>query len=83
MAELLEAGLVLMLVGMGVVFALLAVLVAVVHAVSKLARRLQPEPAVAAPAPGAAAPLEDEVIGVVSAAIQMYRRRHAPDKTEP
>jgi oxaloacetate decarboxylase (Na+ extruding) subunit gamma len=73
MTDLLKEGLVLMGVGMGVVFALLAVLVLVVHAVSRLGRAFAPAPA---PASVRADSLpDDELTAVISAAIEIHRRR--------
>ena len=76
MVEQLQTGAILMLVGMGVVYALLAALVGVVLAVSRLSRMLD---TAAAPSPGtpraAVAPVEDELVGVISAALRMHRRR--------
>ena len=80
MAEALETGLTLMATGMGTVFVLLAVLVAVVRGVSALSRRLDgaskartmpSTESVIAPATDA------EIIPIVSAAIAAFRRdRH-------
>lgn len=68
-AQLIDAGLTITVIGMSVVFLLLTTLVGVVTAMSALCRRFAPEPA---RADGAAA--EDEVIGVIAAAIRQYRR---------
>lgn len=75
MTDLLKEGLVLMGVGMGVVFALLTVLVLVVHAVSRLGRVFAPAPA-PAPTPVRANSLpDDELTAVITAAIEIHRRR--------
>jgi Na+-transporting methylmalonyl-CoA/oxaloacetate decarboxylase gamma subunit len=78
MAELLEAGLTLTLIGMGTVFVLLGVLVAAVHAVAVCCRLLEG----AASAGTADAPPDDgaadaEIAAVVSAAIEMFHRDQA------
>ena len=77
MAELLETGLVLMATGMGTVLVLLALLVWLVGAVSKLSRWLAPAPigAVAPPAPTAAPLDEQELASVIGAAVKAHRDR--------
>lgn len=61
----------LTLVGTSVVFALLALLVGVVHATSKLSGLLEGE-GTAAPQ-HEAAPLEEELVSVVASAVRMFR----------
>jgi sodium pump decarboxylase gamma subunit len=81
--ELLETGVVLMAVGMGTVYLLLATLVGVVHGVSKLSRMLGAAAPIEAARPGAraATAVEDhEIAGVISAAIRMHRDKHAAKK---
>ena len=76
MTALLEEGLVLMVIGMGVVFVLLTLLVFVVQAVSKLSHTLAPAaPTAAAAPPGQPVTADEEVVSVISAAIRMSRRR--------
>lgn len=76
--ELLQEGLVLMALGMGVVFVFLTILVISVKLMSKLIGRLQPVP-VAADASkkssqsSATSGQSDEVRAVISAAVQRYR----------
>jgi len=73
-AEMLAAGGNLMLLGMGFVFALLGLLVLVIGAMSRLARRLEGEPApLELPAERAPTP-DQELLSVISAAIHRYRR---------
>ena len=67
-AGLLEQGLTLMLVGMGTVFVFLTLLVAATTLMSALTARL-------APAPAAEAPVSDEEVAAVSAAINRHRQR--------
>lgn len=73
LAEL-QGGLTVTLIGMGVVFTLLTLLVYVVQGMSKLARLIEGRPAAA---PNAAVPAADEeIVSAISAAISAYRRRH-------
>jgi oxaloacetate decarboxylase gamma subunit len=76
MAELLETGLILMAAGMGTVFLLLALLVFVIQAVSKLSRVVDPHaPAVAPEDRPPVAPADDtELVTVIGAAVSAYRR---------
>jgi sodium pump decarboxylase gamma subunit len=71
----LEAGFTVTLVGMGVVFVLLTLLVGVIQSMSYLSRLIdggmKPAPAGSAQAPV----MDEEIVGVISAAIRMYRRR--------
>ena len=69
-AQLLDAGLTVTFIGMTVVFVLLTTLVGVVTAMSALCRRFAPEPE-AVPAQGTQ---DDEIVGVIAAAISQYRR---------
>ena len=71
-AQLIDAGLTITLIGMSVVFILLTTLVGVVTAMSALCRRFFPE----AP-PVERASEDDELIGVITAAINHYRRGRA------
>ena len=77
--ELLLEGLRLMLMGMGIVFAFLMMLVAALRLMSRFARRFSPGPhavsaAVGAPAgEGAGGPDQGELLAVISAAIARYR----------
>lgn len=70
-----EAGFTVTLVGMGVVFALLTLLVGVIQSMSYLSRLIdggeKPAPAGAGQAPV----MDEEIVGVISAAIRMYRRQ--------
>ncbi|MDD3449359.1 MAG: OadG family protein [Gammaproteobacteria bacterium] len=83
-SELLWSGLELMIMGMGVVFVLLGLLVFTVHGVSRLiqwfeARR--PQPATGAGTALSAPPAQGdaELMAVISAAVHRFRsRRHTP-----
>ncbi len=74
-SELLQQGVGLMLLGMGVVFVLLGLLVLALMAMSRLARMLEPPPVVVDTAGVAAAPEMDdpELIGVITAAVRANR----------
>lgn len=73
-ADLLAAGVNLMLLGMLVVFMLLGLLVGVVGVMSRLARRIEGAPApVELPAEPVRAP-DEELTSVISAAVHRYRR---------
>lgn len=74
MLEELQAGLVVTLMGLGVVFVLLTLLVYVVQGMSRLCRAIEgaQTPASSAPAPSA----EEEVVSAIGAAVSVYRRRH-------
>lgn len=80
--ELMIQGLELMLLGMGVVFVFLTLLVAMVTFMSFLVNRFAPEQAestVGLPRPAAVLGGnndDQEVVAVISAAVQRYRARH-------
>ncbi|MGO2391338.1 MAG: OadG family protein [Halomonas sp.] len=76
--ELLQDGLALMALGMGVVFVFLAILVVSVTLMSKLIDRFQPVPAAAdtgrkSLSSSASSSPDDEVMAVISAAVHRYR----------
>nr|VFK50824.1 MAG: oxaloacetate decarboxylase, gamma subunit [Candidatus Kentron sp. TC]VFK64107.1 MAG: oxaloacetate decarboxylase, gamma subunit [Candidatus Kentron sp. TC] len=73
--ELLATGVNLMLLGMGVVFVLLGLLIVTVNGMSRLARALQGEPV--PPEPPTVRPVgtpDQQLLSVISAAIHKYRR---------
>lgn len=74
--ELLISGVKLMLIGMGIVYTFLAVLVWVIGITSKLIQRYSPEPATITP-PVAGVEAEDnaELVAVISAAIHQYQNK--------
>jgi sodium pump decarboxylase gamma subunit len=81
MPESIETGLVLMVAGMGTVYLLLGALVWVVGLVSRLARWLDPKPALTATSPAAdvtpsSTPTADELASVIGAAVKAHRDRH-------
>jgi Na+-transporting methylmalonyl-CoA/oxaloacetate decarboxylase gamma subunit len=82
MSELLEAGLTVTLVGLGVVFALLTTLVGIIRSMSYLSHLIDG----GAPAAAAAAQdvtVEDEIVSAISAAIRRYERNHGLRRGHP
>ena len=80
MSPLLQDGFELTLIGMGVVFVLLTLLVGIIRGMSALSQWIEqtmPAPAAAAaPAPRRVGhPAEHELVGVISAAIAAHRRK--------
>lgn len=80
MSPLLEAGLNVTAIGLGVVFVLLTALVFIIRGMSALALAIA-GPAEAtgngASGSGTASSAEDqEIVGVISAAVSMHRQRH-------
>jgi len=77
MSSLLQAGLNVTAIGLGVVFTLLTVLVFIIKGMSALSRKLEATFGTAPAAePAPAAPLrQQELVGVISAAIAAYRKR--------
>lgn len=78
MSELLEAGLAVTATGMGVVFALLALLVGIIRGMSYLSALFEDRPAeqlLASTAHTTTASKEREIVGVISAAVAVYRKR--------
>ena len=92
MSQLVEAGLTLTVVGMGVVFILLTLLVGVVHGMSGLSRLLGADadseqtsmltsPAgPSGPGDSAGGPSDQEIAGVVSAAVRLFRQRRLNER---
>lgn len=79
-SDLLMDGLYLMLLGMGIVFAFLTLLVGAMRLMSRLAFGLAGEPVAEAPlevSPANATPgvYDEEIVAVISAALQRYRSR--------
>jgi sodium pump decarboxylase gamma subunit len=71
--ELLQAGFTVTWIGMGVVFVLLTLLVGVVHGMSRIAQAIEGIPTPSAAAPSMAG--DEELVGVISAAVAAYRRK--------
>ena len=85
MSELFQAGLTVTLMGMGVVFVLLTMLVCVVQVMSRIISLIEGDtaPTIASGSVGAAAvpqarSVEREIVSVAAAAIQMYRGKRRP-----
>lgn len=81
MTEQLNAGIELLLVGMGIVFLFLAMLILSVNLMSALILRYFPQPAIPEkPAkqfpPGASRGTDATVIAAISAAVHQYRAKH-------
>jgi len=75
-SELMTAGIQLMLVGMGIVFAFLMILVATMNGVSRLAISLEGEQPTTDTVAKKAGKTDEELISVISAAIRRYRDTH-------
>lgn len=81
MNEMLENGVELMLIGMGIVFLFLTLLVVAIKVMSSLITRFFPEPiAVPPPIPSLVAkkkPIDSGVIAAISAAVHHYKKQHS------
>jgi oxaloacetate decarboxylase gamma subunit len=79
MSELLMQGGELMLLGMGIVFTFLVVLVAVMTGMSRMAKAIegdQPQVASGAQSISTTADADQDIVAVISAAIARYRSTH-------
>ena len=83
MSQLLQAGLNVTAIGMGVVFVLLTALVFIIRGMSALSRAIEgalpakPEPAASEPlAAKAGGTPQQEIVSVISAAIAAHRKRN-------
>ncbi len=74
-SELMAAGIQLMLMGMGIVFAFLLLLVATMNGMTRLAIALEGEPA-ADTVVKSSGEADEALISVISAAIRRYRDTH-------
>ncbi|MGD8340650.1 MAG: OadG family protein [Gammaproteobacteria bacterium] len=82
MSQLLQAGLNVTAIGMGVVFVLLTAMVFIIRGMSALSRAIEgrlpasPEPAASVPAAGQTGPVpQQELVSVISAAIAAHKKR--------
>jgi oxaloacetate decarboxylase gamma subunit len=77
MNEMLNDGLELMLIGMGIVFAFLAMLIVMVNLMTAMVQRFFPEPPMpdVTPASASAGHTDAGVIAAISAAIHQYRKK--------
>jgi oxaloacetate decarboxylase gamma subunit len=76
MTPLLNAGLELMLVGMGIVYLFLALLVVAVNAMSHVLRRYFPEAQPLAPRIGGSGGVNAGTAAAIAAAVHRYRATH-------
>jgi oxaloacetate decarboxylase gamma subunit len=74
MAELMSGGVELMIVGMGIVFLFLALLVVAINLMSSLVRRFFPEPPKAAEVMKIGA--DKATVAAISAAVHQYRSKN-------
>jgi oxaloacetate decarboxylase gamma subunit len=82
MSQLLQAGLNVTAIGMGVVFVLLTALVFIIRGMSALCHAIesrmpaapQPAPRAATPAPTATSSQTQEIVSVISAAVAAHRK---------
>ena len=76
MNEMISAGLELMLLGMGIVFAFLALLVVMVSIMTKVLQRFFPAPSAPDIPLASAGHTDAGVIAAISAAVHQYRNKH-------
>ena len=76
MNEMLSSGIELMLIGMGMVYAFLALLVVSINVMTKLVRRFFPETPVNFPEQPVAGGEDKAIIAAISAAMHEYRRKY-------
>lgn len=80
MAELIGSGVELMLIGMGIVFLFLAMLVIAINLMSALVQRFFPEPPVTPvtlPMPTAnTGNMDKNIVAAISVAVHQYRNKH-------
>jgi len=77
MSPLLQAGLNLTAIGMGVVFVLLGLLVGIIRGMSALSRRIEalfPQPQTSSPGGAPSPAAEQQIVSVISAAIAAHRK---------
>ena len=78
MTEMMGSGVELMLIGMGIVFAFLTMLVVLVNIMSLMIQRFFPEVPVTAATPASAltSHTDASIIAAISAAVHQYRNKH-------
>lgn len=67
-----------MLVGMGIVFLFLAMLVVTINMMSALVQRLFPEMPAPKVVPGITTDVDKSVVAAITAAVHQYRKKHNP-----
>ena len=77
MTELMSKGIELMIVGMGVVFLFLTMLVLAINLMSSLIQRFFPEaPNLAGPATSSVSGIDKNIIAAITAAVHQHRSQH-------
>ncbi|MFZ2724657.1 MAG: OadG family transporter subunit [Methylococcaceae bacterium] len=77
MTELMSKGIELMLLGMGIVYLFLTMLVVVINIMSALVQRFFPEPSqVTVTIPTVATGIDKSTIAAISAAVHAYRHKY-------
>lgn len=77
MNEMLSAGIELMITGMGIVFAFLAMLIVAVNLMSSVIQRYFPVQQVAKPvSPDFTTTTDSSIIAAITAAVTQYRNKH-------
>ena len=75
-SELMMTGVQLMLLGMGIVFTFLMLLVVTMNGMSRLAKSLEGEQPAVVPAVKSSNETDETLVAVISAAIKRYRDTH-------
>ncbi len=77
MSEMMQSGIELMMLGMGIVFAFLALLIVMVNLMTTVIKKFFPEPAVDEIHPTSASTRHTDagIIAAISVAIQQYRNK--------
>ena len=73
---MLSSGIELMLIGMGMVYAFLAMLILAINVMSRLVRRYFPEMATKFPEQPVTAGNDKAVVAAITAAVHQYRKKH-------
>jgi oxaloacetate decarboxylase (Na+ extruding) subunit gamma len=77
MTELIRSGVELMIVGMGIVFLFLTMLVIIINLMSSLIQRFFPEePSMTIPVPSVSSGTDKRTVAAITAAVHQYRNKH-------
>ena len=76
MTEQMTSGFELMFAGMGIVFLFLTLLVVLINVMSTLVQRYFPEIPMSKTVPGITADIDKSVVAAITAAVQLYRKKH-------